>query len=221
MIAVDFCKYLLTLVWLLSVSLYLPLANAQSEQDETTAIVVESMAADNTEVVDTDAPTTPDDESVTDDNLADEPASLAEQVEAVKQAALKLNRDLLILEEELLFPGNTQVAVFISMDVGEFFQLDSVKVKIDDKLVASHLYTERQISALYRGGVQRIYVGNVKSGEHEISAFFIGKGPEGRDYKRGAKLSFEKTTDPTLLELRIIDSTKKLQPVFDVKEWQL
>ncbi len=146
---------------------------------------------------------------------------LNQEVEDLKKAALNLNRDLLLLEEELLFPGNTQVAVFVSMDVGEFFQLDAVKVKIDDQVIGSHLYTEKQVSALFRGGVQRIYVGNIKSGEHEISAFFTGKGPQGRDYKRAAKMSFEKTSEPALLELRIIDSTQKLQPVFEVKEWEL
>jgi hypothetical protein len=152
---------------------------------------------------------------------SDSEAPINQQVEDLKKAALNLNRDLLLLEEELLFPGNTQVAVFVSMDVGEFFQLDAVKVKIDDQVVGSHLYTEKQVSALYRGGVQRLYVGNIKSGEHIISAFFTGKGPAGRDYKRAAKLTFSKTSDPALLELRIVDSTQKLQPIFDIKEWEL
>jgi len=148
-------------------------------------------------------------------------SALNKDVEELKKAALNLNRDLLLLEEELLFPGNTQVAVFVSMDVGEFFQLDAVNVKIDDQVVGSHLYTEKQVSALYRGGVQRIYVGNIKSGQHEVSAFFTGKGPQGRDYKRAAKMTFEKTSEPAMLELRIIDSTQKLQPIFEVKEWEL
>jgi hypothetical protein len=148
-------------------------------------------------------------------------SSINEEVEALKKAALNLNRDLILLEEELLFPGNTQVAVFVSMDIGEFFQLDAVKVKLDNRIVASHLYTERQVDALFRGGMQRIYLGNVRSGQHEISAFFTGKGPEGRDYKRAAKLNFIKTNDPAMLELRIVDSTQKLQPVFDIKEWEL
>lgn len=147
--------------------------------------------------------------------------AINEEVETLKKAALSLNRDLILLEEELLFPGNTQVAVFVSMDIGEFFQLDAVKVKIDDRIVGSHLYTERQVDALFRGGMQRIYVGNVRSGQHEISAFFTGKGPEGRDYKRAAKLNFIKTSDPAMLELRIVDSTQKLQPIFDIKEWEL
>jgi hypothetical protein len=127
-------------------------------------------------------------------------SAINEEVEALKKAALNLNRDLILLEEELLFPGNTQVAVFVSMNIGEFFQLDAVKVKLDDRIVGSHLYTERQVDALFRGGMQRIYVGNVRSGQHEISAFFTGKGPEGRDYKRAAKLNFIKTSDPAMLE---------------------
>lgn len=151
----------------------------------------------------------------------DDAPSINQQVEDLKQAALNLNRDLLLLEEELLFPGNTQVAVFVSMDVGDFFQLDAVKVKIDDKVVGSHLYTDKQTNALFRGGIQRIYVGNVKSGQHEMTAFFTGKGPSGRDYKRAATLNFEKGSEPALLELKIVDSTQKYQPVFEINEWEL
>jgi len=151
----------------------------------------------------------------------DKNAPLANQVETLKQAAIELNRDLLILEEDLLFPGNTQVAVFVSMNVGKFFGLDALKVKIDGKVVASHLYTDKQIDALLRGGIQRIYMGNVKSGKHEISAFFTGTGPEGREFKRAAKLNFVKASDPSLLEIRVVDSKEKIQPVFDIKEWQL
>lgn len=143
----------------------------------------------------------------------------ASDVESLKQRVLELNRDLLILEEELLFPATTQVSVFLSMDVGQFFRLDSVKLLIDDELVASHLYTEQQLDALFRGGVQRLYMGNLKAGEHEVSAVFVGQGPDGRDYKRGARLTIDKDEDPKVLEIRINDSTARMQPEFDIKEW--
>lgn len=146
---------------------------------------------------------------------------LDQELETLKQETLSLNRDLLILEEELLYPASSQVAVYLSMDLGEYFELDSVRVELDGQMVASELYTRDQIQALYRGGVQRLYIGNLKSGEHEISAFFTGQGPNGQDYKRAAKLALEKTQEPLVLELRIVDSTLKLQPVFDIKEWQL
>ncbi len=89
-----------------------------------------------------------------------------------------LNRDLFVLEEELLFPANTQVAVFVSMDVGDFFALDSVTLKIDQKEVANYLYTPREAEALLKGGVHRVYLGNLKVGEHELVALFSGKGPQ-------------------------------------------
>ena len=148
------------------------------------------------------------------------PSGLDERVQQAKSDVIKLNRDLLVLEEELLFPASTQVALFVSMDVGKLFALDSVQIKLDDKLVATHLYTPMEVQALHRGGVQRVFVGNLKSGKHEIVAFFTGKGPHERDYKRGATIKLDKGTGASYVELRIKDSTGKLQPEFDVKLWQ-
>lgn len=150
---------------------------------------------------------------------ADE-GSLDDRVQKAKADVIQLNRDLLVLEEELLFPANTQVAVFVSMDVGELFALDSVQVRLDDKLVTSYLYTPQEVQALHRGGMQRVYLGNLKAGSHEIVAFFTGKGPHDRDYKRGTTIHFDKTTEPQYIELQIKDVQQKLQPEFNVKMWQ-
>lgn len=144
---------------------------------------------------------------------------IKEEVQSLKQQVLELNRDLFLLEEELLFPSNTQVSIFVSLDVGEFFQLDSVEIKIDGKQVADYLYTQRELDALVRGGVQRIHIGNLRTGEHELVAFFTGKGPKGRDYKRGATTSFKKGLGPKYVELKIVDQTRNYQPEFDIKEW--
>ena len=146
--------------------------------------------------------------------------TLDESVQDLKKQVLDLNRDLFLLEEELLFPANTQVAIFVSMDVGEFFSLDSVEVKLDDKDVANYLYTAREPEALVKGGVQRLYVGNVKAGEHELVAVFTGDGPNARDYRRGATLKFEKGIGPKYIELTISDRESKQQPEFLVKEWE-
>ena len=142
------------------------------------------------------------------------------RIQDVKGDVIRLNRDLLVLEEELLFPASTQVALFVSMDVGKLFELDSVQIKLDDKVVANYLYTPLEVQALHRGGVQRVHLGNLKTGEHELVAFFTGKGPHERDYRRGTTLKFEKTTDAKYIELRIKDSSAKLQPEFEVKVWQ-
>lgn len=163
------------------------------------------------------------DAEVESDEVLDESKAspLSEEVEDLKKAALSLNRDLLILEEELLFPANTQIVVFVSLDTGEFFQIDAIKLSIDDKLVASHLYTFRQNDALARGGIQRLYMGNLKSGEHELTAIFTGVGPDNREYKRGATMLIEKDDDPKMIEIQIRDSSKTMQPEFGFKEWEL
>ena len=136
--------------------------------------------------------------------------ALDQDIQGLKKDVVDLNKDLFVLEEELLFPANTQVAVFLSMDVGEFFALDSVQLKIDQKEVINYLYTPREVEALLKGGVQRLYVGNLKVGPHELVAFFNGKGPNDRHYKRGASLKFEKGVGAKYLELKINDRQRKL-----------
>jgi hypothetical protein len=153
---------------------------------------------------------------------ADEPVSNpTTDLESLKQAVISLNRDLLILEEELLYPASSQVAVYLSLDVGEYFALDGVRLMINGELVTSELYSDKQVEALHRGGVQRLYLGNLRTGEHEISAFFTGRGPQYQDYKRAASLKVGKAQSPLVLELRIVDSSARLQPVFEIKEWQM
>ncbi|MCH6572077.1 MAG: AraC family transcriptional regulator [Proteobacteria bacterium] len=146
--------------------------------------------------------------------------SLDEDIQDLKQEVLALNRDLFILEEELLFPANTQVAVFVSMDVGTFFSLDSVQIKLDDKEVSNYLYTERESKALLNGGVHRIYLGNLRTGKHELVAFFTGQGTHDRDYRRGTSLQFEKGVGAKFVELKISDRQRNLQPEFLIEEWE-
>ena len=147
-------------------------------------------------------------------------ASMDDEIQNLKAEILDLNRELFLLEEELLFPANTQIAIFVSMDVGEFFALDSVQVKLDNKEVGNYLYTEREVEALHRGGVHQLFLGNVKTGDHELVAIFTGLGPHGREYRRGATLNFEKQIGAKFVELRITDREIKQQPEFFVREWE-
>jgi hypothetical protein len=146
--------------------------------------------------------------------------AIDQDVQALKKEVLDLNRDLFLLEEELLFPANSQVAFFVSLDVGEYFELDSVQLKIDGKEVANYLYTGREVDALVRGGVHRVHMANLKTGEHELIAIFTGKGPNIRDYRRGATLVFDKGIGAKYVELEITDRVRKQQPEFVIKEWE-
>ncbi len=146
--------------------------------------------------------------------------SLDEQVEALKKDVISINRELFILEEELLFPVNTQTFFFLSMEGDTYFKLDSIKLTLDGKVVSNYLYTDREVKALSKGGVQKLHVENLKKGEHEVVVIFTGTGPNGRDYRRGASYIFVKTFDPKYIELKISESQEKNQPKFLVKEWE-
>jgi hypothetical protein len=156
-------------------------------------------------------------------HASDAPADVRtvdQDVQALKKELVDLNRDLFRLEEELLYPASTQVAVFLSLNVGTFFALDSVQLRLDGKEVANYLYTQREVEALHRGGVQKLYLGNLKAGEHELVAVFTGQGPHARDYRRGTTLKFDKAVGSKYVELRITDRDAALQPEFAVRQWE-
>ena len=135
----------------------------------------------------------------------------AEHLEA---ELLQLDAELRLLEEDLLYPASSRVAVYLSMDLGKLFALDAVTLKLNGKDVTQHLYTDREVAALYRGGVQQLYVGNAKQGQNQLTAFFVGKGPAERDYKRAVSLDFEQSFEPVFVELSITDDTGSQQPEF-------
>jgi hypothetical protein len=203
-----FLAAVLGLAWLASPAMA---RNAATGTDATTAAAPAPAASD--------AATTPP-AGDTPAEAAPDTRGLDQEVQSLKKDVVDLNRDLFVLEEELLFPANTQVAVFLSMDVGDFFALDSVQLKIDQKEVINYLYTPREVEALLRGGVHRLYLGNLKVGKHELVAFFSGKGPNDRSYKRGANITFEKGIGAKYLELKINDRQRKQQPEFEIKDWE-
>lgn len=161
----------------------------------------------------------PDASAVLAQNQIDETIPVALSTEQLKKKVIQLNRDLFILEEDLLFPANTQFSVFLSLDTGKFLQLDSTKLKLNGDIVAAHLYTERQVKSLQRGGMQRLYIGNIKTGEHEVTVFVDGIGPDNRAYKQAASLTFNKDTEIKALEIRIKDQSADFQPSVEIVEW--
>jgi hypothetical protein len=149
-----------------------------------------------------------------------DPETMQQEMQNLKEKILQVNRDLFILEEDLLFPSSTQVNVFVSFDALEYFQLDGVTLKINDRPISNHLYTERELKAMNRGAVQRLFTGNLPVGEHELVAVVTGIGPEGRDYKRAVSLDFEKSSGTKYIELQIEGDDLRKQPSFRLKQWE-
>ena len=148
----------------------------------------------------------------------DQIKGLDEQVQDIKTDVLNLSSELAKLEEKLLFPSNTQVSLFISMHAGDDFRLDSVQLKLDEKIVAQHLYAFRELEALKMGGVQRLYIGNIKTGEHELVVSYTGKAPAGGEYKRSSSYRVTKDVGPKFVEIKITGPDSSEQDI-QFRDW--
>jgi hypothetical protein len=137
------------------------------------------------------------------DDAKREMRGLDEQVQEVKSEVLSIATELDRLEERLLYPSNTQVAVFVSLASREPFRLDSVQIQIDGEPVARHVYSFKELEALQKGGVQRIYTGNVATGEHQIEVSFAGVTASGADFSGSQSFGFSKGAPPKLLEVSL------------------
>jgi hypothetical protein len=136
---------------------------------------------------------------------------LDEQVQEIKTDVLSIAAELNQLEEKLIYPSDTQIAVFVSMAKGEKYRLDAVDIQLDGKPVAHHLYTFKELEALQKGGVQRIYVGNVRTGEHALQVAAMGKSEGGSDFQKNESFKITKNVGPRLVGIVLNGKTLTLK----------
>lgn len=143
---------------------------------------------------------------------------LDEQVQEIKSDALGIAAELNRLEEKLLYPSNSQLAVFVSLAPGAKFRLDAVEIQIDGKTVAHYLYALKELEALQRGGVQRIYIGNIRNGEHNLQVSVIGKSAGGAEYRNSASFKVTKDVAPKLVGVTLAAPGSANQGI-SLKDW--
>jgi len=144
--------------------------------------------------------------------------SLDEQVQEVKSDVLNIAQELNRLEEKLLYPSGTQVAIFIAVNKGDLMRLDAVRLQIDGQLVAHHIYSAKELEALRKGGVQRIYVGNITTGDHQLDVLVDGKVEGGADFTRTERFTVRKEVKPKLVGLTLAGPGSGSAPIA-VGEW--
>jgi hypothetical protein len=143
---------------------------------------------------------------------------LDEQVQEIKTDVLSIAAELNQLEEKLLYPSDTQIAIFVSVAKGEKFRLDAVDIELDGKSVAHHLYTFKELEALQKGGVQRIHVGNARTGEHALKVTVIGKSEGGSDFRKDESFNIAKNIGPKLVGV-VVAGTGIGSKTITLKDW--
>ena len=141
--------------------------------------------------------------SLAQDISGDNTRSLDGQVQEIKSDVLSIASELSNLEERLLYPSNTQVALFVAIEEDDDFRLDAVKIEIDGELATHHIYSYKELEALQKGGVQRIYTGNVPTGDHQLSVTMIGKLKNGTEFNKTDQFSFAKGVEPKALGITL------------------
>jgi len=126
-----------------------------------------------------------------------------EQVQDIKSDVLSISAELAKLEEKLLYPSSTEVSVFVSLADGETFRLDAVEIQMDGNPVARHVYSFKELEAMRKGGVQRIYTGNIRSGDHDLSVSVIGKTKGGSDLRKSERFKISKDVAPRIVALAL------------------
>ena len=143
---------------------------------------------------------------------------LDEQVQEIKSDVLRISQELNRLEEKLLYPSGTQVAIFVAMAKGDQMRLDGVRLQVDGHLVAQHIYSAKELEALRKGGVQRIYVGNVTTGDHRLDVLVDGKLESGEDFSRTQQFTFRKEVKPKMVGLTLAGPRSGNNPIA-LGEW--
>ncbi len=143
---------------------------------------------------------------------------LDEEVQQIKSDVLKISEELRRLEEKLLYPSGTQVAIFVALAKGDAMRLDAVRLQIDGEMVAQYVYSAKELEALRKGGVQRLYVGNVATGSHQLEVFVEGKLEGGEDFSRSEHFAFSKEVKPKLVELTLSGPASGNAPIA-LGEW--
>lgn len=143
---------------------------------------------------------------------------LDEQVQDIKSDVLSIGAELNQLEEKLLYPSGTQVAIFVSVAKGDMMRLDAVRLQIDGRLVAHHIYSAKELEALRKGGVQRIYIGNVTTGDHQLEVLMDGKADGGADFSRTEHFTVRKEVKPKMVGLTLAGPGTSTTPIA-LGEW--
>ncbi len=142
--------------------------------------------------------------------------SLDEQVQEIKADTLSIATQMRLLEEKLLYPSSTQVAIFVSLDKAAKYRPDSIEIQLEGTSVTFHLYTVKEVEALKKGGVQRLYTANIKSGEHDLRVLLIGKNSGGLEFYRDENFKFSKNVGPKVVEIRLINAADQ---IITLRDW--
>lgn len=145
---------------------------------------------------------------------------LDEEIEDVLNAVVTLGAEMAVLEESREMSGSNQLLVLVSVDPSPFFKLEAIQLKIDDRTVSYHQYSNTELNAIVQGGSHRLFWDDVLSGNHQISAALFGRVPGDPDFQREATKMVSIGHGRRVVELRVSSGKSQTYPEVNIQEWK-
>ncbi len=149
-----------------------------------------------------------------------EQGPLDRDIANIQSEVAALSQTLFELEESILHPADTQTAVFLTLEDKDGLELDSIELFVDGTPVASHLYTVQERASLRKGGVQRLYTGNLRHGSHQIKAVITASSANERFIRRELHHEFQKRPGETRIQMSLGAAAPDYEPVVSFQEWK-
>ncbi|MFL1465546.1 AraC family transcriptional regulator [Marinobacter sp. DUT-3] len=142
------------------------------------------------------------------------------EISQLKADVASLAVEVFALEEGILHPADTRVTVFLTLARKDALTLDSVELYVDDTPVASHLYSDRELSALEQGGVQQLYTGNLPHGDHVLKTVLTARAPDDRYVRRESTHRFRKLPGEYRIQVSLDARAPDYEPQVSFREWK-
>lgn len=147
-------------------------------------------------------------------------SSLDEDITDLKSEIFAHTGEIFELEQKVLHPVDTRLAVFLTLTNRDGLDLDSVELYVNGQPVASHLYTARETGSLQQGGIQQLFTGNLANGEHQLKAVITARAANDRFVRRESTHRFQKRPGALRLQMALEAKAPDYEPRVSFVEWK-
>jgi len=141
------------------------------------------------------------------------------EIQEIKEEILGINREILQLEELLLYPHGQQLVVLVSVANNSPVSPDNISLQLNGQALSQHTYTGSEDAALQEGGVHRLYTGRLSDGEHRLEVSVTGKQAGGKVFHQQRNVTITKLPGAKYLELHLGPRENSPEPALTIREW--
>ncbi len=127
----------------------------------------------------------------------------------LRRSYVELRRDVMLADRSKVVPGDSQIAVYVSIDPRATATPAALSLEIDGSVVGVTEYSERQRDALRRGASMMSYIGTPPPGTNTLTATISGTRKDADPFLRTTPLVLPESTAPRFVEIELSHTQTK------------